>query len=380
MSHYLISGEEFRRLHDVFFRYFSQQKTSQDVANELIDLAEKYKTYAADYDYGRKRFVFVFAVNSEAKSQGLAGFIVYDKSSRKILYGMYRFAPYNLYTSDVDYFINLEPLSLILRTAIDERFDVIESLFLYHHKDPKSFNVFLPFLGFAYRFLGDYFLDYLYENYIDVIERLNNRRIIYGENFVYIPLIGVGLIRRGDGSVFVYEAPRSYLSFPEEILSYRKVSSSEYPLIHRIFSGLIDSAKELDRSMVVERGRCDRYECYYLILSSASPPSLSGRSAFLLTGIQRKGLYGEFLENIDIYFINCNGSCSMYPVSEAMKNVMGWSRSYEKISMNEFLSKYGYGGHYLKILEYIMENRKKFPPKFVEEANKQYQGNVMYTS
>jgi hypothetical protein len=370
LSWRIIPRHDLLKLYIYFSRYMeyvSRGSTSSYYDPVLIDLVEKYKSFAADYD--GKRFVFVSVKNADDENDYLTGFIVYDRFSGDILYGLYKYSwlagsdPYErIYERP-------EMMRLFLRIAMDGRFDVLESLFLGVGVKEFLLHNLVPFLAFCYEFLGDEFIDYLYKRHRDLVDRFNKGMLIYGRNFVYFPLMDIALIRRGDGSIFAYKSPVRYKYFGS-------VSASYDPLFHRLFSYIIDSAEELDRNMVLYLDECDQMWCEYYVFSSASPPSELNRGVLLLAGrLGVKGSWEESFGNLDIFLIECHRPwlCTVHSFYNAVSYVVGDSdkRRYHESSMTDVLIKYG-KDYEKRLLEYIIGFKERFPPELVEEAFERY--------
>ncbi|PNV81756.1 MAG: hypothetical protein C0179_01090, partial [Fervidicoccus sp.] len=207
------------------------------LSDELINLIERYKLYAANYD--GKRFVFVSVRDKKRRSRRLAGFIIYDKPSKRILFR----AEYDNRKDT----IMLSFLRLVLRMAVDNRFDVIETLLSI--PQPKIMG-FLLLLGVGYRYLGDEFIDYLYKNYRDVVERYRKSWIIYGRNFVFVPDINiyfsdnVFLMKLSDGTILAQRISRHMGVYPA-------VTVSKGSAVYEPLSLLVDYAEDLERNLVL---------------------------------------------------------------------------------------------------------------------------------
>jgi len=359
-----IPGSDFEYLEDIF----SRARVESLVRDILIDLVEKYKSFSADYD--GKRFVFVSVRNMERRSRRLAGFIIYDKSSKRILFGTYGL--------NESYFFRFLPF--ILRLATDGRFDIIEDLI--KHSGFKEINVawvndFSSFLAFSYEFLGDEFIDYLYRNYEDIAKRYRENKLIYGKDFMYIPSMKIGLIRLRNGSIILYISP----VYSEK--DYKVITDAE-PLIHRFLSGLIDYAEELERNMALYFDECVHTWCEYYVISSASPPSWWGKTTIMFTGKLFRDLSGKerLDDNKKIYFIDCDRYCSIHTLSDIKEYVLH-HRSYSTDRLGGILRylEHYYHGMHLRFLEHIIGFKERFPPKFVEEALEKYlHMNVMNVS
>ncbi|PNV79631.1 MAG: hypothetical protein C0179_07045, partial [Fervidicoccus sp.] len=261
-----IPREDFDKLHNAF--YCHEHRCEKDYGAELIDLAERYKSYAVDHD-GR-RYVFVFVRDMDDVRVGLAGFVVYDKSSKVVLLSRYTSFYRRYGDKELDYY------RLMLRLAMDNRLDVFEYLLRMGYIDT---NPLLTFFGLCYKYLGDEFIDYLYRNYRDIPDRFNRNKLIYGRNFVFIPKIkvgdydgeSVGLIRAGDGSIILFRSYRSPVIVREDKYWF-----------HRLLSYLIDYAEDLEKNLVVYEDWCNQYWCNYIVFSSASPPHWWRSSAVVL--------------------------------------------------------------------------------------------------
>jgi len=363
-----IPGNDFDELKDASntFRKYRIDQAKLDAGNKLIELAEKYKSYATDYD--GKRFIFISVRDMERRRRRLAGFIVYDKSTREILFGAYGL--------NESWFFRFLPF--ILRLATDGRFDIIEDLSRVTGFNGASVwvNDFSSFLAFSYEFLGDEFIDYLYRNYEDIAKRYRENKIIYGKNFVYIPSMNVGLIRLRNGSIILYISP----VYSEK--DYKVVTDAE-PWIHRFLSGLIDSAEELDRNMALYFDKCEHTWCEYYVISSAPLPGWWGKTTIMLIGKLIRGLSGgERLDDEKIYFIDCDRYCSIHTLYDIKEYVLH-HRFYSTDRLEGvlwYLGRYYHGMH-LRFLEHIIGFKERFPPKFVEEAFERYlHMNVMNVS
>ncbi|PNV78794.1 MAG: hypothetical protein C0179_08415 [Fervidicoccus sp.] len=357
-----IPRRDFDSLDDAF--YYCEYRCKKRYATRLIELAEKYKYFATDYD--GKRFVFVSVENSDNEDDYFAGFVVYDKSSKKVL--LSRCSKHNVPW--------LEYYMLVLRLAMDNRLDILEHLLSMGH---SRSNYILSFFGFCYKYLGDEFIEYLYKNSDDIIRRLREGRIIYGRNFVLIPRIGIGdyggesagFIRAGDGSIVVFGTidPERLVIVEERDLSKLK--------LHRILSYIIDHAEELERNIVLYENRCSQHGCWSYVFSSASPPHLVGSSAIALVG-QYKKYSAEELDGVEIFFIECDDHCVIYPLSEVAKYLIKEYEGYPKHLAAEILYRYRYDDYVLRFLEYVIGFKERFPPKFVRKAYMYYlDTNVM---
>jgi hypothetical protein len=372
-----IPREDFDKLYNAF--YCHERECGKDYGAELIDLAEEYKSYATEYNGRRYVFVFVRDMNDERK--GLAGFVVYDKSSKKVLFTGYY---YDEYPDLVVY----NALLLIHRIAREKRFDVLEYLFFRPRESIFLIYCFLSFLEFSRRYLGDELIKHFYRNYKDVIDRIERNKLIYGRNFVYIPWQRVGLIRLSDGTIVFYK--------PSSFREYHYIVSKLYdPLIHRFFSGLIDYAEDLEKNMVTYDSSQSLYG-YRYILSSVSLPSWFypsrhwiKSSIALVSTLKRDTSDGEYLSDIDIYLIGCNEYCDMYSLGKVIRCL---EEEIEKhvICSSSRLDREGRiflkyinidDEKYRRFLEYVIGFRERFPQKFVEEAFERYlHMNVMNVS
>ncbi|PNV81234.1 MAG: hypothetical protein C0179_03755, partial [Fervidicoccus sp.] len=336
-----VPSEDFNLLLYVFREYFDKRSEPRDLADELIELCEEHGFYVAEHN-GR-RYVFVFVRDMGDSSRYLAGFVAYDKSSRRIIYATYSYYE----TTDLDAYYSAlkssEP-ALFLRIVADGRFDVLESLFLGARSRKDLYRLLIPFIRVIYENLGEYFMEYLYRYHRDFIDRFNKKKLIYGRDFVILPMMNTLLIRLNDGSILVHRV-LEYGTHPNT------VSGSKEPLVHRFLSYLIDSAEELDRNMVALEDYCDPELCYYLILSSASPPHLRGRVAILMMGLLRRTALSEEFMSVDTYLIECDRTCDIYffPDMRYVENIT--KSSHDKISLDSLVSRYGLEEHRRRILE-----------------------------
>jgi hypothetical protein len=359
-----IPREDFDKLYDAFF--YCGYRCGKDYGSKLIELAEKYKSYAVDHD-GR-RYVFVSVRNMNDIRDSLAGFVVYDKSSREVLLSRYTSTSFSR-RYDVK---GLAFYRLMLRLAMDNRLDVFEYLLGIGFSNAEYL---LTFFGLCYKHLGDEFIDYLYRNYEDIAKRYRENKIIYGKNFVLIPRIrvgdyseeSVGLIRASDGSIILLRSPDHLV----------RVKKHEYPLFHEFFSYLIDYAEELDKNMVLYEDECHQHWCSYMVFSSASPPHWWRSSAVALMGWYEKNSF-EKLDEANILFINCDNHCSIYLLGNVVYYLTSKHGEYRRYDVEEVLSLHRYSNYVHRFIEYVIAHRDRFPQKFVEEAYKHYlHSNVM---
>jgi hypothetical protein len=361
----VVPDKDLTKLHVAFKHYRTWINVYRQ---ELIDLAEKYKSYAADYD--GKRIVFVFA--KSRRNRRLASVVVYDKYSKEVLFTEHY---YDEYPNLVIY----NALLLIHRIAKKKRFDVLEYLFPHPRERIFLIYYFLSFLEFSRRYLGDELIKHFYRNYKDIIDRIDSFRIIYGRNFVYIPWESVGLIRLSDGTIVFYE--------PSSFREYHYIVSELYdPLIHRFFSYLIDYAEDLEKNMVTYDSSQSLYG-YRYILSSVSLPSWFypprhwiKSSIALVSSFNRETSGREYSRDIDIYLIECNEHCNMYSLGKVIRCLEEEIEKREICSRNRldregriFLKDINVDDEkYRRFLEYVIGFRERFPQKFVEEVYKKY--------
>ncbi|PNV80531.1 MAG: hypothetical protein C0179_05510 [Fervidicoccus sp.] len=352
----IIPYEDFDKL-DYAFDYC--RSFCGDYGSKLIELAEKYKSYATEYN-GR-RYVFVSVRNMNDIRDGLAGFVVYDKSSKEVLFSRYTSISSRRYDAK-----GLAYYRLMLRLAMDNRLDVFEYLLRVGFSES---DYLLTFFGLCYKYFGDEFIDYLYRSYKDIPDRFERNKLIYGRNFVIIPRIrvgdygeeSVGLIRAGDGSIIL-------LRSPDRLVRVRK---HEYPLFHEFFSYLIDYAEDLEKNMVFYEDECKRHWCSYIVFSSASPPHWWRSSAVALMGWYEKNSFEKF-DEVNILFINCDNYCSIYLLGEVVNYLTSKHGEYRKYDVEEVLSLHRFSNYIHRFIEYVIAYRDRFPQKFVEEAYKHY--------
>jgi len=329
------------------------------LSDELINLIEKYKLYATDYD--GKRFVFVSVRDMERRSRRLAGFIIYDKSSKRILFRV-------KYDNRKELVI-LSFLRLVLRMAMDNRFDVIETLLSIPQPEIERF---ILLLGVGYRHLGDELIDYLYKNYRDVVERYRKNWVIYGRNFVFTPEIefsyNVFLMKLSDGTILAQRVSRGMGVYPAFIVSKDSV-------VYEPLSLLVDYAEDLDRNLVLYEHRCGQTECKYIAVSSIPSRDPLKRSAVLLVSIYTKDLSGdgEFTFT-DIYLTSCDTRCKAYSIVSAANEefIRGQLGMDLGIDLGSELERLFREGKIKQPVIYIIAYKDRFPKALVDKAYEIY--------